>query len=123
MKKIEPNETNRLAIVRDLLELSKPLEEIIAQLVTLNCDYEGHGVELTRNHLAMALRRYLQGELSDADIESWANQIEGREDIQFETDSEQEIEDVLYELANPLLTEALSLTRAKALIEKLNLPT
>ena len=115
------DETVRLAVVGDLLTLSRPLNAIVAQLATMSWDYEGSGVELTRNHLAIALQRYLQGALSDADIESWANQIEGRDDIQFETDIERKIEDVFYELANPKLTEALSHTRAKELIEKLNL--
>lgn len=111
------NEMDRLTVVRDLLELSRPLEKIMAQLAMLDWDYEGDGLDLTKRHLAMALQRYLQDELSDSDIESWANQIEGREEIQFEAGSEQEVENVLYELANPALTQPLDHARAKMLLE------
>lgn len=113
------SEINRLAVVRDLLELSKPLGKIMAQLAVMDWDYEGDGVKLTKRHLSMALQRYLQGELADSEIESWATQIEGREDIQFEDDSVGEIEDVLYELANPALTQSLDQARARTLIGRL----
>lgn len=112
-----PNKMDRFAVVRDLLEISKPLEKIMAQLAMMDWDYEGDGVDLTKKHLVMALQRYLRGELSDSDLESWANQIEGREDVKFEAGSEQEIENVLYELANPALTQPLDHARAKMFIE------
>jgi hypothetical protein len=76
------SEIDRLSVVRELLEISKPLEKIVAQLAKIDWDHKGHGVDLTKKHLSAALRRYLRGELSDSEIESWTNQIEGREDIQ-----------------------------------------
>ena len=112
-----PNKIDRLAVVRDLLEISKPLKKITAQLAMMDWDYEEDDVDLTKKHLVIALQRYIRGELSDSDIESWANQIEGREDVQFEAGSEQEIENVLYELANPALTQPLDHARAKMFIE------
>lgn len=111
------SEMERLVVVRDLLELAKPLEKIMAQLAKMDWDYEGDGLDLTKRHLAMALQRYLRGELSDSAIETWANQIEGREDIQFEAGFEQDIKNVLYELANPALTQPLNHARAKMLLE------
>lgn len=111
----------RLSLLRDLLAMTMPLGEVIRQLAAMNWDYEGDGVELTKEHLANALHRYLRGDVSEADIEVWANQIEGREDVQIEPSSEREIEGVLYELANPLLTEPLDRARAKQLVTNLNL--
>jgi hypothetical protein len=116
------SEMDRLAVVRDLLELSRPLGEIMAQLAVLDWDYEGDGVKLTKKHLSMALQRYLRNELSGSEVESWANQIEGREDIRFETDSAREIGDVLYELANPALTQPLDHARAKTLLDESLMP-
>lgn len=113
------NEMNRLAVVRDLLELSKPLEEISAQLAAMRWDYDGDGIELTRSHLVAALRRYIDDQLSASDIEVWANGIEGREDIRFEAEWGQEVEDVLYELANPTLTQVLDRDRARVILDKL----
>lgn len=116
------NEMNRITMVRALLEFSMPLEEIIAQLAVMGWDYDGNGVELTRKHLTVILQRYLDGKLSSSDIEAWANCIEGREDIRFEIGLEQKIEDILYELANPLLTQPLDETRAEAILKKLSTP-
>ncbi len=109
-------EINRLAVVRDLLTFSTPLKKAMTQLSMTDWDYDGIGVELTKKHIAMALRRYIQGELSESDIENWANQIEGREDVRFAFGHEQEVEDLIFELANPTLTYPLSIPRAKALL-------
>lgn len=109
------HQINRLAVIRDLLEITRPLAEISAQLGALDWDYEGDGVELTRHHLVSALQRYLDNSLSASDIEVWANLIEAREDVSFEVGHDQQIEEVLHELANPLLTQTLDLSRAAAL--------
>lgn len=91
------------------------------QLAVLDLDYEGDGIELKKKHLTLALQRYLQGVLSHSDIESWANQIEGREDVQFESGCEQLVEEVLYELANPDLTKPLNQPRARMLIDRFSI--
>jgi len=43
---------SRLAVINDLLEMTRPLEEIAAQLAAFEWDYEGDGVELARHHLS-----------------------------------------------------------------------
>ena len=111
----------RLTLLRDLLAMRMPLGDAVRQLAAMTWDYDGDGVELTREHLANALHRYLRGDVSEADIEVWANQIEGRDDVQIGPKSEQEIGDVLYELANPLLTQPLDPERAMQLMSRLNL--
>lgn len=83
---------------------------------------KGDRVKLTKTNLSMALQRYLRGELPGSEIESWENQIEGREDIQFEADSMREVGDVLHELANPTLTQPLDRARAKTLLDALLVP-
>jgi hypothetical protein len=115
-------EARRLALVRDLVAMTMPLGVVVRQLAAMNWDYEGDGVELAKEHLVNALHRYLRGDVSEADIEVWANQVEGR-DVHSEPNSEQEIEDVLYELANPLLTQPLDRGRAEHLVSNLSLPT
>jgi len=70
-------ETRRLALVGKLLGMTMPLWGIIQQLASMDWDYEGDGVVLTREHLGNALQKYLRGEILESDIELWANQIEG----------------------------------------------
>lgn len=114
------NDANRLAAIGELLMLEKSLEEIAAQLKALEWDFIGDGVELQREHLRAVLHRFLESEISAQEVEQWANLIEGREDICFEVGSEEQIEPVLYELANPELTQALDWDRANALLRALS---
>lgn len=111
--------TRRLALVRDLLEMTMPLGNVIRDLSTMAWDYDGEGVELTTEHLANALQRYLRGDVSESDIELWANQVEGRDDVQFQESAESVIKEVLHELANPLLTQLLDHPRAIQLVRNL----
>lgn len=118
----QEDERRRLSLVQALLELKIPLDEARSQLSTITWDYEGDGVELKASYVVNVLERYLQGELSSQEIELWANQIEGRDDVWFEVCSAHEIEEVLYELANPVLTQPLSFGRAAELLETLRDP-
>ncbi|MGQ5490874.1 hypothetical protein ACUH78_18710 [Thauera sp. ZXT1-4] len=112
-------ETRRLALVHELLELTMPLERVIGELASMTWDYEGEGVELTQGHLTSVLQRYLRAEVSEAEVELWANQVEGRDDVQLDASAETLIEEVLHELANPLLTQQLDRTRAMELVSRL----
>ena len=76
-------------------------------------------VVLTRNHVISILKRYLSSELSSEDIESWANIIESREDIGYEENFEELLNDKVFELANPLLTESLSENLAEKISSQL----
>jgi hypothetical protein len=116
------NDLTRLNTVRDLLELKRPIQEVLYQLKNINWDFDGDGVELTTSHLKNALLLYLDGILSASEIEAWANAVECRDDIYFESNSNGRIDDVLHELANPLLTYRLDPLRARTLIDVLNDP-
>ena len=107
---------NRLEIVKSLIELSRPLDAVAVTICEFSWDYEGEPVELRREHLVSVLSRYLSGKLSASDVEKWANLLEGRDDICFEKGSEEWINEVVYELANPSLTMPLDIDRARILI-------
>lgn len=111
---------DRLSLVRDLLACTDTVQEIAAQLAEMGWDYDGDGVALTGAHLVAILRRFEAGLLSGEEVETWANLVEGRDDVEFEQEHSEEIEDVLYELANPELTQTLDKARAKMLIEKVS---
>jgi hypothetical protein len=115
-----PNDTDRVALINSLLEFSTPLINIFEKLKKISWDYDGYGVELKQSHLSSVLQRYVAGDLSATDIEDWANSIEGRDDIRFETSNEQLFEEIIYELANPILTQALNPERGRKILELLN---
>lgn len=108
------SEELRLAIVADLLAMNGSLDELVRMLEVFTWDYAGEGVRLTRRHLIRALMRYVKEDASADEIETWANHIEGRDDVLI--DGEQVIGSVLHELANPSLTHTLTSARARQLL-------
>jgi hypothetical protein len=110
---------NRLELVEDLLEMPKLLHETVAQLAMFDWNYEGECVTLKREHIFSVLERYLLNQVSSDEVEYWANQVEGRDDVVFEEGWEHEIGDVIYQLANPVLTGLLNMERRQFLLEEL----
>ena len=108
----------RLVLVRELLEFSKPVDEVARNLAQFSWDFEATGVVLTRKHIANVLRRFLNRELTSDQVVDWANAVEGRDDVEYSADQDQILSQSVFELANPLLTERLSDERA---IELLNI--
>lgn len=108
---------NRQEVLKALIELSAPLEKLTASVTSIGWDPDSNNlVELNRSHILKILNRYLSSELSEQEIEQWANLLEGREDIRFEYKNDQWIRQVIHELANPLLTKPLNRERAAKLI-------
>lgn len=110
---------NRLNLIKELVEFSCPLELLELRLQKFDWDFEGVPIKLSRAHLVNLLTRYLNQELSANDVEHWANLIEGREDICFESGSEKQLDHALYQLANPTLTAPLNEGRASAIVSTL----
>lgn len=109
----------RLTIVRDVLNLNQPLQRLQALLASIQWDYVGECASLTKAHLVQVLTRYLDGDLSSTSVESWANMVESREDVEPDPSDEKIIEETLHELANPSITFPLTESRAKILLARL----
>jgi hypothetical protein len=105
---------SRQSVLRDLLELSRPLDGIVESLKRFPWDSEVECVALTAGNIASVLQRYRDGELGAETVEAWANAIELRDDIAYDPDAV--VGKVLHELANPLMTERLTRQRALALL-------
>jgi hypothetical protein len=59
--------------------------------------------------------RYLSGSIDGSDVEQWAEAIEGRDDVGYETTVADWLRQVVFELANPKLTAPLEPSRAAEL--------
>ncbi len=105
-------------LLNSLLKFEQPLSEILPLLNSFEWDSEKALILLNKRHIVEIIQRYLDGKLSSSEVEDWANAIEGREDIEYERDCEQMIDDAIYELANPLLTRSLSADSAREWLEK-----
>jgi hypothetical protein len=102
----------RREALRDLALFTSPLPSVQHSLSDFAWDSDELSM-LDKQHVLQVLRRFDAGELADTDVEAWANAIEMRDDIGY--DRETAVWDVLFELANPILTEALTRERADVL--------
>lgn len=81
--------TQREKILRQLLEFNAPLEGTYSLLRQFPWDSEQELVTLRKQHIASILERYTQSSLTEAEVEAWANAIEGRDDLGLEPGQEE----------------------------------
>jgi len=98
------------------VNLEGPVAETAARLQSFPWNSDSTLVTATGKDFVRVLRRYCLGELVDREVEAWANALETREDLGF---ASQLLRELLHELANPLLTQPLSQSRAKHWLAKL----
>lgn len=76
----------RKSALHELLELKKPLDEILRTLDRVEQDSVPM-VMLERRHVASILRRYCDGDLNRHDVERWAKLVLSRSDIDYNSDA------------------------------------
>ncbi|MBI4847636.1 MAG: hypothetical protein HY808_03545 [Nitrospirae bacterium] len=105
--------------LKQLLELKKPIDEIKTELSHYGWDREEELVQFTSTHAISVLERFKKGELSLIDVEEWANAVESRDDIGFEDSKEDLLKQLIFELANPDITNQITIESAIDWIRKL----
>lgn len=105
----------RRCAVNTLLQFEGTVEQIRTLLGAFPWDSEEELSFLSLDHIRGVLDRYLGGFLTADEVESWANLIEGRDDIGVDPVHHELIQQVLHELANPLITQPLNRERAMQL--------
>lgn len=108
----------RQSHLEDLLHFRRPLADVARDLSAFVWDSERSLVTLNPAHISAVLNRFLAGNLSEIDVEGWANAIECREDIGILQPSP--VAEAILELANPLLTRPLTRQSAVELVAALN---
>ena len=102
-------------LVTRLVRGGRPLPSSdLKQLQDFGWDSNEILVVLTTTDAKAILERHLNGDLSLDDLVTWANQIEGRDDVGFEAGHEKTLGSFIFELANPTLqTEPPSATAGR----------
>lgn len=108
----------RISHLKNLLYFSSPLADETHDLSAFAWDSEEELVTLQAEHISAILNRFLEGDISDTEVEAWANAIECREDIGFLQPSP--VAEAIWELANPLLTRPLTRQSACKLVATLH---
>jgi hypothetical protein len=80
----------RTSFIKSLIGMNKPISEIKKDIAIL-----------TKNDLINVMNFYINNKITASDFMEWANLIEGREDIDYETEYKDEINNIVYQIANP----------------------
>ena len=111
---------DRTLVLRSLIAFEQPLGAILRRLADFGWDSERPLAELQAADVVRVLQVFMNGNVTASDIESWANALEGREDIVLEGGNADTLSAALFHFANPTLTEPLTIDDAKRWVEKLS---
>lgn len=94
--------------LRALVSFEGSLAALQVAFEDASYDYEGEPVILTCAQLARGVRRYLDNEISASDLQTWADMIEGRPGIEYESSRQDLLGRVLLQLSTPHLNESMN---------------
>lgn len=101
--------------IQSLVRLAHPLDALRASLGAFEWDWKGPPLaRLSGREVASVLQRYVDGEVTGYEVETWANLLEGRDDVEFQP----EAAEAIFDLANPELQGPLTEV-APALLSRL----
>jgi hypothetical protein len=110
----------RERLLLELLTLRRPIKLIRDELSKFQWDSDTELVILTRTHLKELLGNFIAGHLTVADIEAWAETVEGRDDIGLEEEHEELLKSIVFELATQAIGRPLTPTLAQLFIDELS---
>jgi hypothetical protein len=111
---MQPRERSELVTL--LVEGRFPIEPIRSELARYPWDAEEPLVVFQRKHVVAVLRRYLHGELSAAQVASWADALELRDDVGFPDQDAVALQRLIFVLANPTVNGDLTFESARTLL-------
>jgi hypothetical protein len=111
----------RREILERLVTFAAGIEELTGLLSGIPWDADEALVTLSRVEIASVLTRYIEGEISERDLVEWANLLEMREDIGYQTSFEEMISNFVFEAANPELEGRASVLWARSWLQRLDI--
>ncbi len=110
------NMRNRKDILTDLVFLRSNLFELQNELSEYPWDIGEPSLTINKLDFSNVLKRCIRGEVNFEDIVNWANAIECRDDLDFEVE---EIQEIVFELANPEINGEITKERLQEIIDEL----
>ena len=106
--------------VQSLVRFDQPLDALRGSVASFPFDWDGPPlVTLRREHLIAVLSRWQRGELTEEDVEDWANLVELRDDLDHDP-TDPIVAEAVFDLANPVLQGPLT-ELGPALADKLKI--
>ena len=103
---------NRLQALNEIINFGSNLKLAAIRIHEFPFDTDEELIIINRHHIEKVLRMFISGEISDEQVEQWANFIEGREDLNYDV-----FGNLIYILANPVLEGKLSISKAEKLLD------
>ena len=82
-------------------------------------DIDAPLVTLTARDVAIILQRYVSGEITAREVEYWADLLEVRDDVEFDEIPNEQVQEAVHFMANPLLHGDLTEAAAREWITRL----
>ena len=106
----------RIAILNDLIGLKGELSNLKLELSEYAWDSESTLLTISKSSFISVAHRYLNDSLSDLELEDWADTIECRDDIDFDSEL---IREYIYELANPSINGKITKGKVTKMVSDL----
>ncbi len=106
----------RMELLEDLVVMKQPIDETLVELSKYSWDSEGIYYIILKKHVVHILELALNGKVTYGIIDDWANAIECREDLDFESE---QLKEVVEELANPVLYGELNNNTIRNYLDRL----
>ncbi|KPV93598.1 hypothetical protein AN214_04366 [Pseudoalteromonas sp. P1-9] len=103
---------NRLQALNEIINFGSNLELAAIRIHEFPFDTDEELITINRHHVEKVLKMFISGEISDEQVEQWANFIEGREDLNYDV-----FGNLIYILANPVLEGKLSISKARKFLD------
>lgn len=107
---------NRKDILRDLVLLQGKIEVLQNELSQYSWDIEKPILKINVEDFSNVLKRNINNEIDFETITNWANALECRDDIDF---TDEKIQEVIFELANPEINGNITKERLSEIITEL----
>jgi hypothetical protein len=98
----------KVKVLSDIINFNGDVLALNEELSTYNWDSPFPLISLSFGNVQHAIGLFLQGSIDASLLENWANILECREDIEYETET---VQQMIVELANPVLYGALTAIR------------
>ncbi|MBS9462158.1 hypothetical protein KIM67_07030 [Flagellimonas sp. 389] len=89
---------NRKEVLKDLVLLRGKIEDLSMELKKYPWDSEAPILKFKRKDLIHVVKKFIDYHISFDTLTNWANALECREDLEFESD---DVKEIIFKLANP----------------------
>lgn len=98
----------RTELLRRLAVFDEPMQPLLEELRQFGWDCDNELIFLSESHIISVLDRFIEEEITASDIQAWTECFEMREDVGFESEREHDLNQIIFRLATPEITYAIT---------------